>query len=138
MGLQQRLLSSIAAFVHTLKVHRASLAALAANKIVARESQAALAFVTASDSDATAELGLEDAEADAALDADEEAAADAASRAGAIGATRTALEAELLPSTRSAAHSPSPTRRSPTHACAGSSTGSGPTCWWERPGTAGG
>jgi ERCC4-related helicase len=95
VGLQQRLLSSIAAFVHTLKVHRASLAGLAANKIVARESQAAFAFVAASDSDATAELGLEDAEADAALDADEEAVADAASRAGAVGATRTALEAEL-------------------------------------------
>jgi len=41
------------------------------------------------------ELGLEDAEADVAIDADSEAAAEAASRAGAVGATKGALRAEL-------------------------------------------
>lgn len=95
VGLQQRLLSSVAAFARTLKVHRASLLKLATGESSARESQAAQAFVGAPDSDATAELGLEDTAADAAIDADEDAAADAASRAGAIGASRSALEAEL-------------------------------------------
>src|SRR5215203_189733 len=95
VGLQQRLLSSIAAFARTLKVHRASLVKLIAGAITARESQAALAFVATPSGEAAAEFGLEDVDADAAIDADDEAAAEAASRAGAVGATKGALQTEL-------------------------------------------
>jgi hypothetical protein len=43
----------------------------------------------------TAELDLEEKEAEATIDLDERSAVEAASRAGAVGATKGALEAEL-------------------------------------------
>jgi hypothetical protein len=93
VGLQQRLLSSIAAFAHTLAVHRRSLLRLIEGSETARETVAARAFVSSGSE--SAELGLEDDSAEAAIDADEEAAVEAASRAGAVAATREALRSEL-------------------------------------------
>lgn len=95
VGLQQRLLSSVAAFARTLKVHRAALAKLIAGEITARETQSALAFVATPSGEIAAELGLEETDAEVALDDDEDATAEAASRAGAVGATKSALQEEL-------------------------------------------
>jgi ERCC4-related helicase len=95
VGLQQRLLSSIAAFARTLKVHRRSLQKLLDREVAAGEIEAANSFVTAVSPDDSAELDLEDNTAEQALDADEDAAAEAATVAGAEGATTEALQAEL-------------------------------------------
>jgi hypothetical protein len=95
VGLQQRLLSSIAAFAKTLKVHRASLSKMIDGEITPRESQAALTFVASTSGEVTAELDLEDTDAEATIDQDEASATEAASRAGALGASKGALEAEL-------------------------------------------
>ncbi|MET4448663.1 SNF2 family DNA or RNA helicase [Bradyrhizobium sp. GM2.2] len=95
VGLQQRLLSSVAAFAKTLKVHRASLAKLIDGEMMARETQAALTFVASSSGEVAAELDLEDSDAESTMDQDEMSATEAASRAGALGASKGALEAEL-------------------------------------------
>src|ERR1700709_791620 len=95
VGLYQRLLSSIAAFAKTLKVHRASLAKLIGGEITARETQAALTFVASPSGEVPAELDLEDDDAETILERDDKSAAEAASRAGAVGATKGALEGEL-------------------------------------------
>jgi hypothetical protein len=95
VGLQQRLLSSVAAFTRTLKVHRRSLQKLLDKELTAGELGTANAFVAIVSPDESAELGLEGDIADAALDADEDAAAEAATIAGAEGATAEALRAEL-------------------------------------------
>jgi ERCC4-related helicase len=95
VGLQQRLLSSIAAFERTLKVHRTSLQRLLDREVAATEIEAASSFVTAVSPDDSAELDLEDATAEQAFDADEDAATEAATVAGAEGATADALRAEL-------------------------------------------
>ncbi len=95
VGLQQRLLSSIAAFERTLKVHRTSLQRLLDREVAAAEIDAASAFVAAVSPDDSAELDLEGATAEQVLDADEDAATEAATVAGAEGATTDALRAEL-------------------------------------------
>jgi ERCC4-related helicase len=95
VGLQQRLLSSIAAFERTLKVHRTSLQRLLDREVDAAEVGAAGSFVAAVSPDDSAELDLEDGAAEQALDADEDAATEAATVAGAEGATADALRAEV-------------------------------------------
>jgi ERCC4-related helicase len=95
VGLQQRLLSSIAAFGRTLKVHRRSLQKLLDNELAASETETAPTFTASISPDVSAELGLEDATAEQVLEADDDAAAEAASFAGAEGATRDGLRAEL-------------------------------------------
>jgi ERCC4-related helicase len=95
VGLQQRLLSSIAAFERTLKVHRTSLQRLLDREVAAAEIDAASSFVAAVSPDDSAELDLEDSTAEQVLDADEDAATEAATMAGAEGATADALRAEL-------------------------------------------
>jgi ERCC4-related helicase len=94
VGLQQRLLSSIAAFATTLAVHRRSLEALLDGHRGARSIAAAKAFTSGGAS--IEELEFEDREAEDAIAADEAAAADAASRAGALDATDDALRAEMV------------------------------------------
>jgi ERCC4-related helicase len=97
VGLQQRLLSSPAAFARTLKAHRQSLLRAIEGEAEAQSVPAAAqAFVDGSTTDKAEDLGLEDQSAEEAIDADEEAAADAASVAGAAGATKVDLRAELL------------------------------------------
>jgi hypothetical protein len=95
VGLQQRLLSSIAAFARTLKVHRRSLQKLLDKELVAGGIEAASSFVVTVSPDDSAELDLEGSSAEQAIDADEDAAAEAATVAGAEGATTDALRAEL-------------------------------------------
>jgi superfamily II DNA or RNA helicase len=68
VGLQQRLLSSIAAFSRTLRVHRNSLQKLLDHESVSTE--AASTFTASAASEVSAELGLEDEDAEKALDAD--------------------------------------------------------------------
>jgi SNF2 family DNA or RNA helicase len=95
VGLQQRLLSSVAAFARTLKVHRATLQRVLDGEQAARVAAAAQAFVTGPASDDCAELGLEDERAERAIDADDDATAEAASALGAIDAAQGDLRAEL-------------------------------------------
>jgi len=95
VGLQQRLLSSIAAFERTLKVHRTSLRRLLDREVAAAENEAASSFIAAVSPEDSAELDLEDATAEEVLDADEDAAAEAATVAGAEGATADALRVEM-------------------------------------------
>lgn len=84
VGLQQRLLSSVAAFTRTLHVHRNSLQKLLDHENVSTE--AAGAFTVNATSEVSAQLGLEDEDAEKALDADEEASTEAATAAGSEGA----------------------------------------------------
>jgi SNF2 family DNA or RNA helicase len=95
VGLQQRLLSSVAAFTRTLKTHRRSMQKLLDKELTAGEGEAAAAFAVTVSPDVSAELDLEDETAEEVLDADEEAVAEAATLAGAEGATMNALRAEL-------------------------------------------
>jgi hypothetical protein len=95
VGLQQRLLSSVAAFTRTLRVHRNSLQRLLDAENPAEGTVAASAFAATPSADVSAELDLEGEEAEKALDADEDAATEAACVAGAEGATAQALRAEL-------------------------------------------
>lgn len=92
VGLQQRLLSSIAAFARTLKVHRRTMQSLAERVAL---GSVARSFVATPDPEGELPLDMPEAEAEAALDADEEAAAEAASRVGAAGAEKQAVEAEI-------------------------------------------
>ena len=96
VGLQQRLLSSIAAFAHTLGVHRATLLRQAeAASDAAASAAPAIAAVRAF---AAGALGLEDGDDDPTEDdlaAEEDAAARAATAAGALGATAAHLRTEL-------------------------------------------
>ena len=92
VGLQQRLLSSIAAFARTLDVHRRSLSITA----TAVPEAAVDVFVRpADDVQDLLSVGSE-ADAEAALDADEESAARAATEAGAAGSSEADLAAELV------------------------------------------
>ncbi len=91
VGLQQRLLSSVAAFARTLKVHRRSLHKALDGEAQAEAALAADAFVLARNPDDAAD---ED-EDDALADAEEEALAEAASAVGMAGAVGSALQAEL-------------------------------------------
>jgi len=95
VGLQQRLLSSIAAFARTMKVHRATLQRVLDGDQAARVAAAAQAFVEAPASEDGAELGLEDESAERAIDADDDATAEAASALGAIDAAQNDLRTEL-------------------------------------------
>jgi superfamily II DNA or RNA helicase len=95
VGLQQRLLSSIAAFARTLKVHRATLKRVLDGEEATRVAAAARAFVEGPGSEDCAELGLEDDSAERAIDADDDATAEAASALGAAGAAKGDLRAEL-------------------------------------------
>jgi ERCC4-related helicase len=96
VGLQQRLLSSIPAFVRTLKAHRKTLRRLLDGQQEQVVAAAAQAFVDGSTTDKTEDLGLEDEQAaEAALEVDDEVAAEAASVVGAADASGTDLRAEL-------------------------------------------
>src|SRR6476661_1822837 len=67
VGLQQRLLSSVAAFARTLAVHRQSLLRVIEGAETPRQTPAARAFVAA-EAEEAAELGLEDEAAEHAID----------------------------------------------------------------------
>ncbi|TXL71235.1 DEAD/DEAH box helicase [Vineibacter terrae] len=95
VGLQQRLLSSVAAFARTLKVHRATLLRVIEGENAARVAAAAQAFVEGPTSDDSAELGLEDQIAETAIDADDDATAEAATALGVADAAADDLRAEL-------------------------------------------
>jgi ERCC4-related helicase len=95
VGLQQRLLSSIAAFAKTLKVHRGTLQRVLDGEEATRVAAAALAFVEGPASEDCVELGLEDESAERAIDADDDATAEAASALGAADAAKGDLRAEL-------------------------------------------
>jgi superfamily II DNA or RNA helicase len=95
VGLQQRLLSSLAAFLRTLEAHRKSLLALIEKEEASAPIEAARAFVTGNfDPDELPVDGEEEA-AEATIAADEDAAADAASRLGGVGAQVSELRTEL-------------------------------------------
>ena len=96
VGLQQRLLSSISAFVRTLKAHRKTLQRLLDGQQEQVIETAAQTFVDGSTTDKTEDLGLEDDQAEAALESDEEVAAEAASVVGAADASTADLRAELV------------------------------------------
>ena len=95
VGLQQRLLSSIVAFLRTLKAHRKTLQRLIDGEDAQGISAAAEGFVDGSTTDKTEDLDLEDQSAEAALEADEEATAEAASIVGAVDASPSDLRKEL-------------------------------------------
>jgi superfamily II DNA or RNA helicase len=95
VGLQQRLLSSTPAFLHTLKAHRKTLQRLAEGEHPHAAADAALAFVDGSTTDTPEEMALEEEGTEQIIYADEEAAVEAASVAGAINASATDLRAEL-------------------------------------------
>ena len=87
VGLQQRLLSSIPAFLRTLKAHRKTLERLAEGEAAQGVPAAAQAFVDGSTTEKVEELALEDEQAEEAIDADEDAATEAASVVGAADAS---------------------------------------------------
>ena len=95
VGLQQRLLSSIPAFVRTLKAHRRTLLRLLDGQQEQVSDVAAQTFVDGSATDKAEDLGLEDESAESALEADEEVAAEAASAVGAASASAADLRTEL-------------------------------------------
>ena len=95
VGLQQRLLSSIAAFARTLKVHRKGLQRIIDGETPLQSVGAAQGFIAARAGNDIAELDLEDAEAEATADAEEDSLADAATVIGSVGAERGDLLAEL-------------------------------------------
>jgi SNF2 family DNA or RNA helicase len=95
VGLQQRLLSSIAAFLRTLKAHRKTLQRLVDNEQAEGTAGAAEAFVDGSTTDKADDLGLEGEGAEEAIDADDEATAEAATVVGAAGASTADLRKEL-------------------------------------------
>jgi superfamily II DNA or RNA helicase len=95
VGLQQRLLSSVAAFARTLRVHKATLQRMLDGEEAGRVAAAALAFVEGPTSEDSAELGLEDDQAERIIDADDDATAEAASTLGAAGAAKGDLRAEF-------------------------------------------
>ena len=95
VGLQQRLLSSVAAFARTLKVHRATLQRMLDGEEAGLVAAAALAFVGGPASEDSAELGLEDERAEKTIDADDDATAEAASALGVADAAKGDMRAEL-------------------------------------------
>src|SRR4051812_36456224 len=86
VGLQQRLLSSIAAFLRTLKVHRKSLVALIEYAGAEAPVEAAKAFVTGAVDLDELPLDAEEDGAEKVITADDDAANDAATRLGGSGA----------------------------------------------------
>jgi ERCC4-related helicase len=95
VGLQQRLLSSIPAFLRTLKAHRKTLQRLMEGEEPHAAPAAVQAFVDGSTTDKPEELPVEDEGAEQVIDADEGTAAEAASIAGAADASGADLRAEL-------------------------------------------
>ncbi len=95
VGLQQRLLSSIAAFARTLKVHRATLQRMVDGEAAGSVAAAALAFVARPVNEDNNELGLDDDRAEKSIDAEDDATAEAASALGAADAVQGDLRAEL-------------------------------------------
>jgi hypothetical protein len=95
VGLQQRLLSSIAAFMRTLEVHRKSLLALIEKEEAAAPIAAAQAFVTGSFDPDELPVNAEEQTAEATIAADEDAAAEAATRLGGVGAQVSEVRTEL-------------------------------------------
>jgi hypothetical protein len=95
VGLQQRLLSSIAAFARTLKLHRATLQRVLDGEEAGRVAAAAQAFAEGPINEDCAELGLEDETAERAIDADDEAIVEAATAFGVVDASKGDLRAEL-------------------------------------------
>jgi len=96
VGLQQRLLSSIAAFQRTLEGHRKTLLGLIENTEAAAPVAAAQAFVTGSVDLDEVPIDADDETAEKTLAADEDAAEEAATRLGAVGAQGDELRAELV------------------------------------------
>ena len=92
--LQQRLLSSMAAFAKTLRVHKTGL-----ERLIMKQETIDLAapeqIIDVETTDIALDLGLEGEAAEEAISADEDAAAEAAAVAGAAGAPSDALQAEL-------------------------------------------
>lgn len=95
VGLQQRLLSSIAAFTKTLKVHKTTLQRLMDGEQTPSAAAAAQAFVAVPTGEESSELGLEDEAAERAIEGDEEAISVAATALGARDAHVDDLRAEL-------------------------------------------
>jgi SNF2 family DNA or RNA helicase len=95
VGLQQRLLSSIAAFARTLKVHRAGLQKALDGEKNLGSPAVARNFVEAPGSDDAAELDLEDEGAEQEIEADEDLAASSATAHGSTEASASDLHAEL-------------------------------------------
>jgi ERCC4-related helicase len=95
VGLQQRLLSSIPAFLRTLKAHRKTLQRLADGEEGQSSSMAAQAFVDGSTTEQIDDLGLEEQPAEEAIEADEDATAEAATEVGAVDASGADLRKEL-------------------------------------------
>jgi hypothetical protein len=95
VGLQQRLLSSVAAFARTLEKHRKTLAATLDKAIDTVPVEAARAFVGAGPDIEELPLEQGEEESERALAADEDAAVEAATELGAFGAEANALRAEL-------------------------------------------
>ncbi len=95
VGLQQRLLSSIAAFARTLKVHRATLQRMVDGEIANSVAIAAMAFVARPTNEDNNELGLDDERTEKNIDADDDANTEAASALGATGAAESDLRSEL-------------------------------------------
>jgi hypothetical protein len=95
VGLQQRLLSSVAAFARTLKVHKATLQRMLDGEETGLVAAAALAFVEGPTSEDSTELGLEDDRAEKTIEADDDATAEAASALGAADAAKGDLRTEL-------------------------------------------
>lgn len=96
VGLQQRLLSSIAAFARTLKVHRATLQRMVDGEMATSVAAAAMAFVVRPTNEDNNELGLDDERAEKNIDADDDANTEAASALGAAGAAQSDIRAELV------------------------------------------
>ena len=92
--LQQRLLSSIAAFAKTLRVHKTGLERLI-EKRPTIELAASEQIIEVETTDVVSDLGLEGESAEEAIAADEAAAAEAAAIAGAVEAPADSLRAEL-------------------------------------------
>ena len=94
VGLQQRLLSSIPAFLRTLKAHRRTLERLIEGEVAQGVPAAAQAFVDGSTTEMVEEPVLEDEQAEEVIDADEDAATEAASVVGAADASTADLRKE--------------------------------------------
>jgi Helicase conserved C-terminal domain/SNF2-related domain len=101
VGLQQRLLSSVAAFARTLEKHRATLQRLLDGQTVPPIAEAAQAFVAMPADRDESLFSLEDSDAqqvsaaENAIDADEAATAEAATAFGAVDADAGELQVEL-------------------------------------------
>lgn len=95
VGLQQRLLSSVAAFARTLKIHRETLQRAMDGQVVPSAIAAAQEFVIAPTGTDSSEPDLEAQETDEADDEAETAAAESASALGTMDAMPEAMRAEL-------------------------------------------